>query len=678
MPLTLPCDACSFRRVKCDGKNPCSTCLRREQSCTYLKVRKRRGPKGPRRSTNARVQAMQRNLGIEKSCSMREASIPASDETNTPSSSSPDIDDALGLPPPSLSPLPVRRRISLQTYYTYIDIYRSQLYNVWPVVSTNALKARLGDATNTEAYALAAALCAVTLAQLRLPGHTTAQESVILTSADFARECLRLRSEYSHQSSASLESLLTSLFLHMYYANVDQTSLATFALRDAVTHAHLLNLGVEQPQNSQIEERQCQLRVYWVLLMTERTFCMQHDLPITLQTIDDLPVPVEDGDSDPALLAGFCHLIRLFTQIDGPLVQAPYLSPTPIYSRSKIGDIQRKLLVAAKGDSNIEEVQMVDIWITTAWLSSLLWQYSASHFMLMPGIEASSDEFFSPSYPFVIARNFLSLVCGASLDSIRPHGCGMEIKLYQLANSLIDVLIYVPSLSTTYEGSEWGLRHALVALERLLAIVAGGRSRRLDRLHDRMAQLDFSSISERDLSSGNNEIEEIKGSPLLLEEMPKACEGSYSSSGSQWSWSEGEKREEDLALDFSVALSPESFWFPREGEPSYDGPADMLALPHTANYMICVARWENGSRSSLVPDRHDSDVTTAPSRFPQMRNESVLLRSFLFRNSLNTGSYLRDINSNNYTECNGVPLNPSPAHALSKAVTSYNLPKAIP
>ncbi|KAL4968347.1 uncharacterized protein BDV14DRAFT_212055 [Aspergillus stella-maris] len=604
MPLTLPCDACSFRRVKCDGKNPCSTCLRREQSCTYLKVRKRRGPKGPRRSTNARVQAMQRNLGIEKSCSMREASIPASDETNTPSSSSPDLDDALGLPPPSLSPLPVRRRISLQTYYTYIDIYRSQLYTVWPVVSTNALKAQLGDATNTEAYALAAALCAATLAQMRLPGHTSAQESVLTTSADFVRVCLSLRTEYSHQSSASLESLLTSLFLHMYYANVDQTSLATFALRDAVTHAHLLNLGVEQTQNGHIEERQCRLRVYWVLLMTERTFCMQHDFPITLQAIDDLPVPVEDGDSDPALLAGFCSLVRLFTQVDGPLVQAPYLSPTPMYSRAKIGDIQRELLSRATRDPNIEEVQMVDIWITMAWLSSLLWQYSASHFMLRHGSEtSSSDEFFSPSYPFVIAKNFLSLVCGASLDSIRPHGCGMEIKLFQLANSLIDVLIYVPSLPTTYEGSEWGPRHALVALERLLAIVAGGRSRRLDRLHDRMAQLDFSSISEREISSGNNEIEGIKRSPLLLDEIPKACEGSYSSSGSQWSWSEGERREEDLALDFSVALSPEPFWFPEEGEPSYDVPADMFALPHAhlSPYPRgCSAAFEIGPPASVI------------------------------------------------------------------------------
>lgn len=203
---------------------------------------------------------MQKNLGIEKSCSMRGCSLPASDDTPT----SPESSD---VPLPS----PVRRRIPLCTYYTYIDIFRSQLYTVWPIVSTNKLKAQLWDIENTESYALAAALCAATLAQLRLPGHSQAQEQSTVTSSDFVRECVRFRNDYNHQSSPSLESLLMSLFLHMYYANVDQIALATFALRDAITHAHLLNLGNgQQFKDCHIEEWQLRLRAYWILLVTER------------------------------------------------------------------------------------------------------------------------------------------------------------------------------------------------------------------------------------------------------------------------------------------------------------------------------------------------------------------------------------------------------------------------
>ncbi|KAI9369324.1 hypothetical protein BJX61DRAFT_536514 [Aspergillus egyptiacus] len=597
MPLSLPCDACSFRRVKCDGKNPCSTCLRREQSCTHLKVRKRRGPKGPRKSTNARVQAMQKNLGIQKSCSLRDCSLPASDESQT-------------TPEPVESPQPARHRISLSTYYVYIDIFQSQLYTVWPIVSTNALKAQLGEHGSPGSYALAAALCAATLAQLRLPGHTQPHEPFIVTSSDFVRECIRFRAEFVYRGCVTLESLLTSLFLHMYYANVDQIFLATFALRDAITHAHLLGLGNGDYDDSQSQERQVRLRVYWILLVTERTFCMQHDLPITLQTIDDLPVPIEDGESDPALLAGFCNLVRLFTRIDGPLLQAPYLtssSPHSTYSRAAITDIQEALQTGAVNNPTIDEVQRVDVWITLAWLSSLLWKYSASHFMLTT---EASNAFFTPSYPFVIAKNFLSLVSGTSLDSVRPHGYGMEIKLSQLANSLIDVLVYVPSLAKSRDGSHWGPRHAVVALENLLGIVAGGSSERLDKLHSRMAQMEFTPTPRRALL----EVESDAGSQgserlCVGEEIAPADETRSTSNLASCEWS-GEEIRDDSYQGAEKEVQFSNF-FPLYGAstvpfPSGDGhelyghggasygiilPADILShIPHSTG---CSALFEN-------------------------------------------------------------------------------------
>lgn len=66
-----------------------------------------------------------------------------------------------------------------------------------------------------------------------------------------------------------------------------------------------------------------------------------------------------------------------------------------------------------------------------------------------------------------------------------------EIKLFQIANSLIDVLVYVPSLGKAYDTADWGPRHAVVSLEHLLDLVAGGESERLDKLHGRMSQMDF-------------------------------------------------------------------------------------------------------------------------------------------------------------------------------------------
>lgn len=158
------------------------------------------------------------------------------------------------------------------------------------------------------------------------------------------------------------------------------------------------------------------------------TFCIQHNNPpIILQTIDYLPSPLEDGDSGPSLLTGFCNLVRLFTSIDGPLIQPPHLAPVSLsstYSRERIRGIQKGLQTGATTNPIIDEVQRVDIWITLAWLSSLLWQYSATHFMLTSE-QSDADAVFAPNFPFSIAKDFLSLVCRASIDSVRPHGYGM-------------------------------------------------------------------------------------------------------------------------------------------------------------------------------------------------------------------------------------------------------------
>lgn len=258
MPQSLPCDTCSLRKVKCDGKNPCSTCLARTEPCTYLKIRKRRGPKGPRKSASAKIHAIQKGLG------MMVSSIHAS---------SPDSSGEH--PEPFKSPGPSTcRKISLSTYCTYIDIFQTRLYTVWPIVSANSLKARLcdTDVIDPDANALAAALGAATIAQLRLPAHNKpAGQSSMVTSADFVRECLRFRSNFDYQNNASLDSLLASIFLHMYYANVERITQATFALRDAITCAQVLNLGCRQTLDSlQPQQRQLRLRIYWILLVTER------------------------------------------------------------------------------------------------------------------------------------------------------------------------------------------------------------------------------------------------------------------------------------------------------------------------------------------------------------------------------------------------------------------------
>lgn len=245
--MDSPCDGCFVRRVRCDRQRPCQTCQTRSQTCTYLRVRKRPGPKGPRWSTNQKIEEIQRGATTEP-----EMAAPA--------------EQSVALCTPN-------SRISITTYCTVLDIFRNRLYDVWPIVDVEHMKAQLrARDKDPTTYALAAALCAATLAQIRLwLTPAPSPDDLSVTAEDFAKECLRIRMENYYHQEPSLQALVTSIFLHMYYANRDQITPATISLREAITYADLMHLCDTPPSDStQSKQWQTELRCYWILFVTER------------------------------------------------------------------------------------------------------------------------------------------------------------------------------------------------------------------------------------------------------------------------------------------------------------------------------------------------------------------------------------------------------------------------
>jgi hypothetical protein len=219
----------------------------RQQTCTYLRVRKRPGPKGPRSDTTRKIEEIQRGTTADV-----EMASPAVESSVLHASTS---------------------RISISSYYAVLDVFQARLHDIWPIADIQQLKCQLKSSDHDPfSYALAAALCAATLAQLRLgltptpcPGELSA------TAEDFAKECLRIRLEHHYNQKPSLEALITSVFLHMYYANRDQITPATISLREAITYADLMHLGHTPPSDSaQSKQWQLELRCFWILFVTER------------------------------------------------------------------------------------------------------------------------------------------------------------------------------------------------------------------------------------------------------------------------------------------------------------------------------------------------------------------------------------------------------------------------
>ncbi|KAJ5624643.1 hypothetical protein N7510_000952 [Penicillium lagena] len=327
-----------------------------------------------------------------------------------------------------LTPCVPNSRISVTTYCTVLDVFQRRLYDIWPIIDVEDLKSQLRDRINDHTpHALAAALCAATLAQIRLwltpnPCH----EDISVTAEDFAKECLRIRLEHSYHQEPSLQALVTSIFLHMYYANRGQITPATISLREAITYADLMHLCHTPPSNAaQSKQWQLELRCYWILFVTERTFCIQHDLPITLHRTPSLPV-IERNTSHGNLYTGFCTLVQLFLHVQRPLVLPATgrraIEAPDVYSKDSILDIQRRIPVRIPRIELTSELQYVDILTTSAWVRSLLWQYSASRFMLS---SSTSIEPLSFDYPLSIAKDYLECLSHVSIESMRSHGYGM-------------------------------------------------------------------------------------------------------------------------------------------------------------------------------------------------------------------------------------------------------------
>jgi hypothetical protein len=88
----------------------------------------------------------------------------------------------------------------------------------------------------------------------------------------------------------------------------------------------------------------------------------------------------------------------------------------------ELSDIQQEIQVKMPGPEFTSEIRYVDILTTSAWVRSLLWQYSASRFMLS---SSTSIESLSFDYPLSIAKDYLEALSHVSISSLRSHGYGM-------------------------------------------------------------------------------------------------------------------------------------------------------------------------------------------------------------------------------------------------------------
>ncbi len=264
MSRSRACDACAARKIRCSRTNPCRRCSELSIPCTATREKFKPGPKGP--WAQKRREALIRELETRSRQSSDEDHAQSVEESEH--SSPGEQKNIYPLLLPSSSP---SARLPIAVFEKYLSMYQQASYSVWPVIDKDVLLSRLRDPADAEAYALAAAVSAVTIAQLKLPPEDPPQAHADSDGAYMAAESARTRFDMDYQEYPSLDSVLCSFFLHVSAANRGQVRKGAMLLREAIACAQLLGLDKASHYEKLTKaEEQLHLRTIWLLFITER------------------------------------------------------------------------------------------------------------------------------------------------------------------------------------------------------------------------------------------------------------------------------------------------------------------------------------------------------------------------------------------------------------------------
>lgn len=471
------CDGCKIRKIRCGGGQPCRSCTKAGIKCTYVRVQQCRGPRRLRSTTQFLIEKAQ----FDAQSYVCEAShLPNDlDQHTLPLRQSADMKCS---------------RISIDVLTSPLSIYHVRMYPVWPIVNVEEIVSALQqDVTyqDNEAYALATAVAAATIAQLRLEQVSGVGEAI--TADKLAAECLRSRDLCDYRSRANLNSIRTSFFLHVYYENQNSGgSEALLYLREAISLAQMMGLHREASYNSlSFELRQLRRRVLWLLFVTERGVCILHRFPVALKT--NISPPEIDEHDESRVLPAFVKLLNLFQMFEkSGMFDIIQDEPSDAAHAGHVNwpfleRLQRNLQDGSMVFDHISDVQKADLCVTRHWMRMILWKLSPKKCSTS---SPPADGTISVGFPVMVAKELVGIVSQLPRSAIEAHGLGMELKIYEIANSLADAITDPTGLP---HAPEWqGDNRPNYILHRLHSILStfrgGGNKKLVDVLYRKMAE----------------------------------------------------------------------------------------------------------------------------------------------------------------------------------------------
>lgn len=366
-----------------------------------------------------------------------------------------------------------------------VERYFSHLFGTIPILTASYMSSITSrcleqrDSAWREASCLVSALCALVMLQVEEADGYSFPGMVRETNGIYGRSLLDRALLERHQlplrPRPSMELIILTFLIYACHARLCRHSQAFFFLRESAT---LLLLHDPEPNPVGTEDISSVVyqRLFWVLLISERSNAIRYRRPVTLQVTKAVS-GLDEALVDHPHLVGFRCLALLFQPLDTAffaLLNEESRRRTP--SVQELGSIESAINSALEpaSDHSLHDTQKSNLRVTQLWLRIILWQMRLRLGFLSEKRDPIS---LSYSYPLELAKDLMLSTRDLSLEAMRVHGIGLTEKLFDMACTVVDVLARVP-LSVTQPVIELGFEpvNNLRYLRHLITELPGGAS----------------------------------------------------------------------------------------------------------------------------------------------------------------------------------------------------------
>ncbi|CAE7201971.1 hypothetical protein CFE70_008354 [Pyrenophora teres f. teres 0-1] len=329
-------------------------------------------------------------------------------------------------------------------FLNLIPDYVEGVYPVQPVITEYELRQYIEVMdTDQDIRSFIYAFGACTLNLTRYGSRRTAE--IVQTIEHLMDHSIQSTRRAHKQFHFSVMRAMQSMFIHNCLMSINGPDAAFYYIRDAISIIQLLRIdNPEDAAKLSPPERSRRQRLYWQAYIHERFLAILDYRRAILPPLYTLPE--DDSTIQIQIHEGFTQIIKLFQMLDpeflGSWLDSQGGGVTSTWVEAKSRELEADPEADARELAMLSMMQRADLTITREWLRTLVWRLAMSQTLLST---RSSKECLSLLFPIRLSQTLRQHVSSMSRHDIEVHGSSITQKLFEITDTIADVLIHVPA-----------------------------------------------------------------------------------------------------------------------------------------------------------------------------------------------------------------------------------------